>query len=169
VKGSIVLGTVVIVLGTVLLSAGGRRVGLRPAHLALPLLSAACFGVVAILRKVGLGQMGAVAGSAVNVSTALVAFTAFLLASGNRHAMRCRGRSLALFVAAGIAENAAVFLNVVALGLGTVSVVAPLYGSAPIFVLLLSFLFLRGVEIPGARVILGTLLIVVGVGLITAF
>src|SRR5215471_15175533 len=79
VKASIVAGTVVIVLGTVLLSAGGRRVGLRPAHLVLPLLSAACFGVVAILRKVGLGQMGAVAGSAVNVSTALVAFTAFLL------------------------------------------------------------------------------------------
>jgi drug/metabolite transporter, DME family len=169
VRASIVTGTVVIVLGTVLLSAGGRRVGLRPAHLVLPLLSAACFGVVAILRKVGLGQMGAVAGSAVNVSTALVAFTAFLLASGNRESMTCRGQSLALFVAAGIAENAAVFLNVVALGLGTVSVVAPLYGSAPIFVLLLSFVFLRGVEILSARVIIGTLLIVAGVGLITAF
>ena len=169
VKVSIVTGTVVIVLGTVLLSAGGRRVGLRPSHLVLPLLSAACFGVVAILRKVGLGQMGAVAGSAVNVSTALVAFTAFLLTSGNRDAMTCRGRSLAFFVAAGIAENAAVFLNVVALGLGTVSVVAPLYGSAPIFVLLLSFLFLRGVEVPSSRVILGTLLIVAGVALITAF
>jgi len=99
----------------------------------------------------------------------LVAFTAFLLASGNRDAMTCRGRSLALFVAAGIAENAAVFLNVVALGLGTVSVVAPLYGSAPIFVLLLSFLFLRGVEVLSARVVLGTLLIVAGVCLITAF
>ena len=169
VTASIVTGTVVIVLGTVLLSAGGRRVGVRPAQLALPLLSAACFGVVAILRKVGLSQMGAVPGSAVNVSTALVAFTAFLLVSGNRDALTCRGRSLAHFIAAGIAENAGVFLNVVALGLGTVSVVAPLYGSAPIFVLLLSFFFLRGVEILNGRVVMGTLLIVLGVYLITAF
>ena len=60
------------------------------------------------------------------------------------------------------------FLNVVALSLGTVSVVAPLYGTAPIFVLFLSFFFLRGVEALSGRVVLGTLLIVLGVYLITA-
>ncbi len=169
VTASIVAGTLVIVLGTILLSAGGRRVGVRPAQLALPVLSAVCFGVVAILRKVGLSQMGAVMGSAVNVTAALIAFTAFLLASGNRGAMTCRGRSLAHFIAAGITENAGVFLNVVALSLGTVSVVAPLYGSAPIFVLVLSFFFLRGVEILSGRIVVGTLLIVLGVYLITAF
>jgi drug/metabolite transporter, DME family len=168
VTAAIVAGTLVIVLGTILLSGGGRRVGVRPAQLALPVLSALCFGVVAILRKVGLSQMGAVMGSAVNVSTALIAFTAFLLASGNRDALTCRGRSLAHFIAAGVAENAGVFLNVVALGLGTVSVVAPLYGSAPIFVLLLSFFFLRGVEIVSGRIVAGTALIVLGVYLITA-
>jgi DME family drug/metabolite transporter len=166
---AIVVGTVVIVLGTVLLSGGGLRIGVRPAQLALPVLSALCFGVVAILRKVGLSQIGAVTGSAVNVSTALVAFTSFLIATGNRDPMTCRGRSLAHFVAAGVAENAGVFLNVVALGLGTVSVVAPLYGSAPIFVLLLSRFFLRGVEVLSGRVIAGTVLIVLGVYLITAF
>ena len=82
--------------------------------------------------------------------------------------MACRGRSLAYFVAAGVAENSAVFLNVVALSLSTVSVVAPLYGTAPIFVLFLSFFFLRGVETLSPRLILGTLLIVLGVYLITA-
>ncbi len=168
VTAPIVSGTSVIVLGTILLSVGGRHFGVRPRQLALPVLSAACFGVVAVLRKVGLSQMGAVVGSAINVTTALVAFTAFLLASRNRDAMTCRGRSLAHFVAAGVAENTAVFLNVVALSLGTVSVVAPLYGTAPIFVLLLSFFFLRGVETLTGRVVLGTLLIVLGVYLITA-
>ena len=102
----VLVGTVVIVAGTILLSAGGQRLGVRPAHLALPLLSALCFGVVAILRKLGLSQMGAIAGTAVNALTALVAFTAFLLASGRRDVMVCRGRSLAYFVAAGFAENA---------------------------------------------------------------
>ncbi len=168
VTAPILAGTVVIVLGTTLLSVGGQRTGFRPWQITLPLLSATCFGVVAVLRKLGLSETGAVLGSAINITTALVAFTGFLLASGDRDALACRGRSLAYFVAAGVAENGAVFLNVVALSLGAVSVVAPLYGTAPIFVLFLSFFFLRGVETLSTRLVLGTLLIVLGVYLITA-
>jgi uncharacterized membrane protein len=168
VTAPILAGTTVIVVGTILLSLGGTRIGFRPWHLGLPILSAICFGIVAVLRKLGLGEMGAVVGSAVNVTTALVAFTALLLASGHRGLFGGRRASLAYFVAAGVTENAAVFMNVVALGMGTVSVVSPLYGTAPIFVLLLSFLFLRGVETLTARIIAGTLLIVAGVALITA-
>jgi DME family drug/metabolite transporter len=168
VTAPIVAGTVVIVMGTILLSTGGRRIGVRPGQLLVPMLSATCFGVVAILRKLGLSQVGAVAGSAINVSTALIGLTAFLLGSGNRGVMACRGRSLAHFVAAGIAENTGVFLNVVALSMGTVSIVAPLYGAAPIFVLFLSFFFLRGVETLSGWIVVGTLLIVLGVYLITA-
>ena len=164
----IVVGTAVIVAGTTLLSVGGKRLGFRPGQLALPVLSATCFGVVAVLRKRGLSDMGAVMGSAINVTTALVAFTAFLLASGRPEVMVCRGRSLAHFTAAGLLENAGVFMNVVALSLGTVSIVAPLYGTAPIFVLFLAPFFLRDVETLSGRVILGTLLIVLGVYLITA-
>jgi len=164
----IVTGTLVITLGTILLSWGGRRIGFQPRLLALPLISAACFGVVAILRKLGLAEMGPVTGAAVNITTAFIAFAAFLLASGQRDVMACRGRSLVYFVAAGVTENTGVFLNIVALGLGTVSVVTPLYGASPIFVLLLSFFFLRGIEALSGRVVAGTLLIVLGVYLITA-
>ncbi|MBI2217299.1 MAG: DMT family transporter [Candidatus Rokubacteria bacterium] len=165
----IIVGTLVIVLGTTLLSLGGRSVGFRPWHLALPVLSATCFGVVAILRKVGLGEMGPITGSAINVTTALIAFTAFLVASGQPRAMAAgRGRSLVYFVVAGISENTAVFLTVVALGIGHVSVVTPLSGTAPIFVLFLSFFFLRGIDVLTARIVAGTVLIVLGVYLITA-
>src|SRR5205809_288129 len=76
VTAPILAGTVVIVFGTILLSIGGRRGGIRPWQITLPLLSAACFGVVAVLRKLGLAETGAVLGSAINVTTALVAFTA---------------------------------------------------------------------------------------------
>ena len=164
----IVVGTVVIVAGTTLLSIGGKRLGFRSGQLALPLLSAVCFGVVAVLRKLGLSGTGAVVGSAINVTTALVAYTAFLLASGRPEVMVCRGRSLAYFVAAGLTENVGVFMNVVALSLGTVSVVTPLYGTAPIFVLFLAPFFLRDVETLRVRVVAGTILIVLGVYLITA-
>jgi len=166
---AILAGTVVIVVGTILLSEGGRRIGFRRWQLALPVLSAACFGVVAIVRKVGLSEIGVVPGSAINVTTALIAFT-LLLAAARRggDVLACRGRSLGWFVAAGVAENAGVFLNVLALSLGSVSVVAPLLGTSPIFVLLLSFVFLRSLEPLGGRVVAGTLLIVLGVYCLTA-
>ena len=164
----IVLGTVVIVLGTTLLSTGGQRLGLRPAQLVLPALSATCFGIVAILRKVALAGMAPVPGTAVNVTTAFVAFTAFLVATGQRDAMACRGRSLVYFVAAGVAENVSVFLLVVALSMGAVSVVAPLTNVTPLFVLFFSVVFLRGIEALNTRVVAGTVLIVAGAYLLTA-
>ena len=164
----IVIGTAVIVAGTTLLSLGGKRLGFRLSLLTLPILSAVCFGVVAVLRKLGLSDTSAVVGSAINVTTALVAYSTFLIASGRVGVMVCRGRSLAYFAAAGLAENVGVFMNVVALGMGRVSVVTPLYGTAPIFVLILAPLFLRDVERLTTRVVVGTLLIVSGVYLITA-
>jgi drug/metabolite transporter, DME family len=168
VTGPLLAGTVITVAGTTLLSLGGRSVGVRPAALLLPLGSACCFGLVAVLRKVALDGAGVIIGTAANVTTAFVAFTAFLLASRQGGAMACRGRSLVYFVGAGIAENLGVFLVLVALGWGAVSVVAPLASIAPIFVLLLSLLFLRGIEILNTRLVLGTVLIVAGVYLITA-
>jgi drug/metabolite transporter, DME family len=164
----IVVGTLVIVIGTVLLSLSGGRVGFAPRLLWLPILSATCFGMVSILRKLGLGGAGPIIGTALNVTTAAVAFGSFMVATGQRDALVVRGRPLAYFAAAGLMENTAVFLNIVALGMGTVSVVTPLYGSSPIFVLLFSFFFLRGVEVLTARVVTGTVLIVVGIYLISA-
>ncbi len=164
----ILAGTVVIVLGTILLSASGRHLGFRPRQLTIPFLSAACFGVVAILRKLGLSQTGPVLGFAVNVTAALVAFSIFLLLSGNRRAMVCQRRNLGYFIAAGVAENAGVFLGLMALNLGSVSVVVPLSGVGPLFVLPLSFFFLKGVERLTLRVVLGTVLVVLGVYLVTS-
>ncbi len=69
---------------------------------------------------------------------------------------------------AGVAENLGVFLLLLALSLGTVSVVAPLASVSPIFVLVLSFFFLRGIDMLNRRIVIGTLLIVAGVYLIMA-
>lgn len=168
VTAPLLVGTLVVVGGTTILSVGGRSSGVRPRQLVVPLLSAVCFGVVAVLRKVGLNGMAPVPGFAVNVTAALIAFTAFLVASGQTAAMACGRRSVGYFVLAGVAENLAVFLVVAALSVGSVSVVAPLSSVSPVFVLVLSFFFLRGIELLNARIVAGTLLIVVGVYLITA-
>ncbi len=168
VTARIVGGTVVIVAGTILLSASGRMQGFRPAQLVFPFLSALAFGAVAILRKLGLGGAGPLVGFSVNVTTALVAVTAFLAATGHRRRARCAAGSLGYLIAAGVAENAGVLLGVAALGVGTVTVVAPLVGTMPLFVLALSTVFLRDVERLSRRLVVGTLLIVLGVYLITA-
>ena len=164
----IVAGTVVIVIGTVVLSLSGQQLGFRPWMIILPLLSATAFGIVAIIRKLGLGGMGPVLGTAVNYTAALIAISTIMLASGHRGIYACRGRTLAYFIAAGVAENASVFLTIVALTYGAVSVVTPLTAASPLFVLLLTPVFLRGVEVLTLRVAVGTVLIVLGVYLITA-
>lgn len=160
-------GTLVIVLGTVLLSLSGTQGGFRARHLVYPFLSASCFGVVAIIRKLGLAAAGPLFGSAINITAAMVASTAFVLASGHRGALRCDRRSLLYFIGGGIAENGGVFLVLVALGLGGVSVVIPLAGTAPLFVLLLAFLLPSGEARLGWRIVLGAVLVVLGVFLLT--
>ena len=135
-------------------------------HLLYPLLSASCFGVVAILRKLGLGHAGPLFDSAINNTAAMVAATVFVLASGKREALVCNGRSLLYFIGGGIAENTGVFLVLVALGFGEVSVVTPLAGTAPLFVLLLTVLFLGGEQLSG-RIVVGAVFIVLGVFLLT--
>jgi uncharacterized membrane protein len=165
----IVAGTGLIVLGTIILSLSGGQVGFRPRHLIYPLMAASCFGVVAIIRKLGLSQMGPLLGAAVNMTTALIVFTSFLAVSGNVQAMRCHGRSLWYFIAAGVTENAGVCLLMVALSLGQVSVVSPLAGTAPLFVLPMTYLFLKGVESLTWRIVAGAVLIVCGGVLLTGF
>jgi uncharacterized membrane protein len=163
----ILAGTSIIVLGTILLSLSGRHVGFRPRHLVYPFLAAVCFGLVAIIRKLGLGHAGPLFDSAINMTAALAGATAFVLASGNRGALACDRRSVLYFIAAGIAENTGVFLVIVALDFGDVSVVTPLAGTAPLFVLLLGFLVPSGLERLSWRVVAGALLIVAGVFLLT--
>ena len=69
---------------------------------------------------------------------------------------------------AGVMENLGVLLVLVALSLGQVSVVTPFNGTAPLFVLALASLLLKDVERLTGRIVLGTVLIVLGVFLLTA-
>ena len=163
----IVAGTLVIVAGTILLSLSGRYVGFRVRDLAYPFIAASCFGTVQILRKLGLASAGPLLGATINVTAALIAVTAFVAASGNLGSLRCSRRSLLYFIGGGIAENGGVFLLLLALGFGDVSVVVPLAGSAPLFVLGLAYLIPSERGKLGWRIVAGVALIVLGVGLLS--
>ncbi|HSE04028.1 MAG TPA: DMT family transporter [Methylomirabilota bacterium] len=163
----IVSGTLVIVTGTILLSLSGRYVGFRPLDLVFPFIAATCFGSVQVLRKLGLASAGPLLGATINVTAALIAMTAFVVASGNRGSLRCSRRSLLYFIGGGIAENGGVFLLLLSLGFGDVSVVIPLAGTAPLFVLGLAYLFPSEKSGLGWRIVAGVLLVVLGVFLLS--
>lgn len=160
-------GTLVIVAGTVLLSLSGRLVGFRPRDLLYPFIGASCFGTVQILRKLGLASAGPLLGATINVTAALIATTAFVAASGNLGSLRCSRRSLLYFIGGGIAENGGVFLLLLALGFGDVSVVIPLAGTAPLFVLGLAYLIPSERSKIGWRIVAGVALIVLGVAMLS--
>jgi drug/metabolite transporter, DME family len=167
VTGPILAGTLIIVAGTLVLSLSGRYGGFQPRHLVYPLIAATCFGIVQIARKLGLSQTGPIFDAAVNTTAAMAAATAFVLATGNWRALRSDGATLLFLIAGGAAENIGVTLLIVALGFGDVSVVTPLIGTSPLFVLLLALLIPGGRRQLGGRVVAATILIVLGVVLLT--
>ncbi|HZP36046.1 MAG TPA: EamA family transporter [Methylomirabilota bacterium] len=160
-------GTLVIVLGTILLSLSGRYVGFRVRDLAYPFIAASCFGTVAIVRKIGLSPAGPLFDAAVNVTAALIASSTFVIASGNLGSLHVDRRSVGWFVGGGIAENSGVFLVLLALGGGDVSVVIPLAGTAPLFVLLITYFLPGQAARLNWRLVLGSVLIVLGVMVLT--
>ena len=163
----IVAGTLVIVAGTILLSLSGRLVGFRVRDLSYPFIAATCFGTVQILRKLGLASAGPLLGATINITAALIASTTFVAASGNLGALRCSRRSVLYFIGGGIAENGGVYLLLLSLGWGDVSVVVPLAGTAPLFVLGLASLFPSDRARLGWRLVAGIILIVLGVAFLT--
>jgi uncharacterized membrane protein len=165
---AILTGTLVIVAGTVLLSLSGKHVGFPARYLVYPFAAAWCFGMVQVVRKMGLSDTGPLFDAAINITSAMVASTAFVAASGNLRMLRCDRSSFLYFAFGGAFENFGVLLVIVALGYGDVSVVSPLSATAPLFVLALAFLFPSGQKRLGWRVAIGTMLIVLGVVLLTA-
>jgi uncharacterized membrane protein len=167
VTGPILAGTLVIVAGTVLLSLSGKYIGFAPRHLLYPFGAATCFGIVQIARKMGLSHAGPLFDAAINVSAAMVAATAFVVATGHWRDLRCDRKSALYLIAGGASENTGVLLLIVSLGFGDVSVVTPLIGTAPLFVLLLALLTPGGRRQLSWRVAGAVILVVVGVILLT--
>jgi uncharacterized membrane protein len=166
---AILTGTLVIVSGTVLLSLSGKHVGFPPRYLVYPFLAATCFGLVQIVRKMGLSDAGPLFDAALNISAAMVASSAFIIASGKVGSLRCDRQSLLYLAGGGVFENTGVLLVIVALEFGAVSVVSPLSATAPLFVLLLALIFPTETQRLGWRVAIGTILIVLGVLLLTGW
>ncbi len=154
-------GLAFVVLGVILLAlrggAGGRTWPIWV--LLLPLAAALIRGAIQPLIKTGLAQWHEpLAAAAIGYTMSMVV----ILSLVGRRAWR-EGRAhpggVAWFTAVGIFNGAATLLLYAALGLGSITVVAPLVALFPLFALMLSLVFLRNEHLP----VVGLLGIVVSV------
>jgi len=161
------VGIVLVAAGVYLMSGGGGKLT-RSRYLLLPFLSATCFGLAHILRKVGFGGIDSlVFGGFLQGASAAVMGPVFLrVAARGRPFVFARG-AVRYFLLAGLAMAGAQFTLLYALRGGQVSRVSPLVSTVPLFTLILTPLLLGSKERLTRGIVVGSLLIVVGVVLVT--
>ena len=163
-------GTVLIVASIWVVS--GSQAGetkWRLVDAAFPLGAALVSAVSQTLRKKGLNILPDPFVATVTVTTtSVILLSVFLLATQRIHVLRMERRSFFCFSAAALTATTAQVLNFVALGHGQVSAIIPLLNTTPLFIVVFSKIFLRGVEKVTSRIIIGAILMVTGVVLITS-
>jgi uncharacterized membrane protein len=167
---SIFLATLLIIGGITLLSLrGGAAKNIRVRYYFYPLLASFLAGSSQILRKVGLGALPhPVLAAAVTATSSLAVVSLnFWISSKRKKILVLNKRCLPFYLAAGGAISVGMVAMYYALDLGQVVVVVPLSSTGPLFSLMFTFFFLRGVERVTVKIILGALLIISGGILLT--
>ena len=144
-----------------------RRSTLR-AGLSFPLVAGLGYAAADVVRKEGLGVLEEPTfGALIGVATALIAWLAALLTSSALRARIKWGPTAGWFAVSGLLASLALLSQFYALRTGDVSVVSPIVAAQPLAVLVLSALFLGGVERLTNRTLMGAVTIVLGTLLVS--
>lgn len=163
------IGAVLVVAGIFLLS-GTERGSIRRKSIIIPFLSALSYALSNVVQKVGLNtQPDPLLGAQVGAAAGVLSFLLYLATAGKLKEITADRSALGFYSAAGLSSSVGWVTMMRAMQMGTVSVVTTIVFSYPLFSLLLSWLFLRGQEDLGWRVIAGCLIIVMGISLVTLF
>ena len=165
---STLIGASLVVTGIYLISGARAIKGGR--GLFIPFLSALSYSSSNIISKMGLNlqpdpllsaQIGAVAG--------VLGFFIYLTLSGKLGEVKADRSSLGFYSIAGFSSSVGWITLMKAMEMGSVPVVTTIVFAYPIFSLMLSWIFLKGQEDLGRRVVTGCLIIVSGVIIVTLF
>jgi drug/metabolite transporter (DMT)-like permease len=139
--------------------------------LLVPLIASVFAGLGYALKKVALNVYNEpLIGVTVAYSADLVFYAiVFVLSPRIRDAAPINSHTSRLFWKGGFFIALGTFLGFYAIKSGNVAVVMPLLQIEPLFVLFITYLFLRKVETLSKKLVFGTLIIVTGVILVTAF
>ncbi len=163
-------GTILIVASLWLIS--GRQESdkrWRWIYALLPISAALISAISQSLRKQALAIIpDPIVAVAVVTTVSFVLLLGFVFTTGRGDQLRMKQEGFVFFLCAALVASAAQVANFIALGRGELSVIIPLLNTTPLFTVLFSAIFLRGVETINARIVLGAVTMVAGVVLITS-
>lgn len=172
VSAQLILGILLIVVGVVItglnpnLTRSSQKplLDLPPKSLLFGLGTGALWGLTPVMMKVGLrGAEAPVAGAFISFLAATVALSLSLLNPDRRASFwHLPRRIVGLYCLVGILAGIANLFRFLALNLSPASVVTPLLSTTPVFLVALSFLLNRKLEIFSLPVIVGTIAVVLG-------
>jgi uncharacterized membrane protein len=163
-------GTVLIVGSIWAISSGpSEKSNWRLFDIFLPLGAALVSAISQSLRKQGLNILpDPFVAAATVTSVTLTLFMIFLFVTKRTGKLRMGRESFLFFLIAALVAILAQISNFIALSRADVSVIIPLLNTTPLFTVLFSSLFLRGMETITPRIILGATLMVAGIITITS-
>lgn len=165
-------GTLLIIFGVYFLSREGGVPYLsgrkwRKTDLLFPFGAAVLAGLVANMRKWGGGVLPSpVLAATVAATSAIFVFGIFLGVTGRWRNVKLGRASGKLLFLSGLLTSATDVLDLMALNRGRVSVVVPMLATTPLFIIVLSHFFLKGIEKITLYLVAGAITIIGGVELI---
>ena len=161
----IVVGTILIVTGIGLVSwqPEAQRASFRWWYLGYPLGAALLAGISHPLRRYALNlaneplYLAAIIGI-----VALPWLASYIVLPTKGEQPVWNRRSIGWFLMAGAFETLGILLVIIALSVGQVVIVSPIVATSPLWILLGTWLFLRGIESLTLRTVLGALCVVSG-------
>ena len=161
----ILAGTILIVGGVTLISwqPASESAAYRWWHVGFPLGAALLAGISHPIRRYALGLANEPLFYAAMVGwVSLFWMLGYLSTPLARERPRWNKEALAPFLMAGIFETLGILLVVIALSVGPVVIVSPIVATSPLWIVLGSGIFLRGIEKLNLRIVLGAVSVVGG-------
>jgi len=161
----VLVGTVLVVGGIALLSGRAKRhiAGFRWWHLLLPLAAASLTGTNQPIRRYALSLSSEpLFFAAVMGGVSLLCLGLYLAFFPSNERLVWRRAALWPFLVTGLAETMAILLIITALSVGTVSVIAPIATTYPLWAMIGAAIFLRDAEKITVFTVIGTLSVVAG-------
>jgi len=139
--------------------------------LLIPASASVTAGLSYVLKKMGLNFYGEpIVGVAMAYLISLILYALmFTISPKVRSQTSINSHTFKLFWKTGLCDSIGFLLLFYAFEYGDVTMVTPLLQVQPLFILLLSYFYLRKIETLSKKLVLGTILIVLGIVLATAF
>ncbi|MFQ5711134.1 MAG: DMT family transporter [Candidatus Geothermarchaeales archaeon] len=170
------LGTLCVVCGAMLVaksvySNNAKSGGSVKTGLAFSLFASTVYGLSFAVRKMGLNIYDEpIIGVALGYAMALTIYTLMAATSSNmRNIVSVNWHTFRLFWKAGVCLCIGWIMAFYAVMYGDVVVVNPMLDTQPLFIFLFAYLYLKELERITSKLILGTIIIVIGVALISIF